>query len=126
MHVQAAIVVDAAQPSELIQKETHSGPRRTDHVGEHFINGRILLAKGSYGRQSPEAEDAGLRPRALVEPGHEPLRIDQMLARQQVLLGHGLLDGSRAPRFRTAAVVVCTCVRRCGAASSHLSLIWTM
>ena len=37
MDVQAAIVVDEAQPSELIQKETHPGPGGADHLGERFL-----------------------------------------------------------------------------------------
>jgi hypothetical protein len=37
MDAQTAIVVDEAQLSELIQKETHPGPRRTDHFGKHFL-----------------------------------------------------------------------------------------
>jgi len=37
MDVQAAIVVDEAQPSELIQEETHAGPGGADHLGERFL-----------------------------------------------------------------------------------------
>jgi hypothetical protein len=45
--VQAAIVVDEAQLSELIQKETHPGPRGADHLGQRFLtdprNHQLLL-----------------------------------------------------------------------------------
>ena len=37
MDVQAAIVVDETRLSELIQKETHSGPSGANHFGERFL-----------------------------------------------------------------------------------------
>ncbi len=48
MHGQAAIVLDKAQFTELVHKETHAGPRRTDHLSQRFLTdlrqGRLRLA----------------------------------------------------------------------------------
>jgi hypothetical protein len=37
MDMQAAVVVDEAQLSEFIQKETHPGPGSADHLGKRFL-----------------------------------------------------------------------------------------
>ena len=37
MDVHATIVVDEAQLAELVQEETHPGPRGADHLGERFL-----------------------------------------------------------------------------------------
>ena len=49
-----------------------------------LTNGQILLANGLCSRQSRKAGDAGLRPWALVEPGHEPLHIDRSSRRDML------------------------------------------
>ena len=48
MNLQSAVVVNEAQLPELIQKETDTGARGADHVGQCFLtdlrNDRLRLA----------------------------------------------------------------------------------
>ena len=48
VHMQLAIVIDEAQLPELIHKETDTGTRSADHLGERFLtdlrNDRLRLA----------------------------------------------------------------------------------
>ena len=86
MDVQAAIVVDEAQLSELIQEETHPGPGGADHLGERFLTdlrNHVLrlpvLPKVGQQQEHPR------QPRfARIEELIDQVLFDPAVARQQV------------------------------------------
>ena len=86
MDVQAAIVVDEAQPAELIQKETHPGPGGADHLGERFLtdsrNHRLRLPFLVKVGQQQEHPRQPLFAR--IEELIDQIRFDPTVAGQQI------------------------------------------